>query len=134
MNEPKRVRLLVIDEHDGYFGLLSQYAEIHAADCEFDLRFAGCRDDALKEIYGWNPSVILLDAHLPDMNGFDFLSECKDGHAPVIVTSDHRSKGIEDAARTKGAMGYLAKSDNPDEMEQLILKLASVSSSSETKH
>ena len=61
------------------------------------------------------PEVIILEMHLSDLNGFDFLSQYKDqfGHMPTVVftMSNSFSKGDEQRANSFSFVhGYVTKS------------------------
>ena len=62
-----------------------------------------------------NPDIILLDLMLPRKNGFDVLSEIrknpKTKDIPVIILSILGQQSDIDEAMSRGANGYLVKSD-----------------------
>ncbi|WP_416838242.1 response regulator [Haloferax sp. DFSO52] len=75
------------------------------------------------------PDVILLDLHLPDMDGMEILEELKETQGlesiPVIVLTNsqdvnHMSKSLE-----KDALAYFAKPFDPDGYDELAHSLAS---------
>jgi signal transduction histidine kinase/ActR/RegA family two-component response regulator len=66
------------------------------------------------------PDIILLDLHLPDMNGDQVLSELKAERAtaaiPVVVLSADASRGVVRRLLASGALAYLTK---PMELAEL---------------
>ena len=90
--------------------------------------------EAIAKIASWKPSVILLDAHLQDVNSFEVLDSCREGRATVVVASDVCSREIMDSARDHGASGYVTKSESPEEIEALLFELATVSAPIEVEH
>ena len=54
---------------------------------------------------------ILLDLHMPGLNGFDVLEalHARESSVPVIVITAHDEPGTEDRARALGAVAYLRK-------------------------
>ncbi|MGO9784371.1 MAG: ATP-binding protein [Streptosporangiaceae bacterium] len=66
------------------------------------------------------PDIILLDLHLPDMNGEQVLSEIKAERAtaaiPVVVLSADASRGVIRRLLASGALAYLTK---PVELAEL---------------
>lgn len=130
----KTIKLLVVDEQAGYCDLIREHAEICSHQVEILCECVNSGREALERIANWRPSVILLDAHLHDMNCFDVLESCREGRATVVVSSDHCSKEIMDSARDHGASGYITKSESPDQIEALLFELASVSAPVEVEH
>ena len=66
------------------------------------------------------PDLILLDLHLPDINGEQVLSELKAEPAtaaiPVVVLSADASRGVVHRLLASGALAYLTK---PVELAEL---------------
>jgi CheY-like chemotaxis protein/anti-sigma regulatory factor (Ser/Thr protein kinase) len=67
------------------------------------------------------PDVILLDLHLPDVDGEDVLDELasssETGDIPVVIVSAAASKGRVQRLRERGAYDYLTK---PIDLKELI--------------
>lgn len=73
---------------------------------------------------GFNPDVILLDLHMPVMDGFDVLAALKKDRItkfiPVIMlTSDKEKETVIDAMR-HGVIDYIVKPYNPDKLNLKI--------------
>jgi len=70
------------------------------------------------------PNLILLDLHLPDMNGEDVLHRLLQGHAtrriPVVVLSADATSAQERRLRAAGASDYLTKPFNVARVLQTI--------------
>ena len=108
MNAAK-VRLLVVDDHTlmrrGLIALLEQ-----------DARFvvvgeAGDAGEARRRAAEQQPDVILLDNHLPGVNGVDALAELRDvaPKARVLMLTVSEDERDLAAALRGGARGYLLK-------------------------
>lgn len=56
-------------------------------------------------------NFLLLDLHMPGINGFDVLEalHAREYSVPVIVITAHDEPGTEDRARALGAVAYLRK-------------------------
>ncbi|MBX7144074.1 MAG: response regulator [Oligoflexia bacterium] len=134
MTKSKEVKLLVVDEHDQYCTLIQEHAELYGHSLKIVCECVNSGREALERITKWEPSVVLLDAHLPDMNSFEVLDACRNGRATVVVSSEVCSREIEDSARAHGASGYVTKSDNPEDIEALLYELATVSLPVPMKH
>lgn len=82
--------------------------------------------DALRRIEHQAPALILLDMHMPLMNGWDFAEAYRTGpppHAPIIVmTAGHSA---HDAAADIQASGVLPKPFDIDELIALVQRLYS---------
>ncbi len=73
---------------------------------------------------GYNPDVILLDLHMPIMDGFDVLAALKRDRItrfiPVIMlTSDKEKETVIEAMR-HGVVDYIVKPYNPDKLNLKI--------------
>lgn len=73
------------------------------------------------------PDLILLDWHLPDMDGEDVLTELNSdpdhAHIPVIVLTGSQSDTEILDAYTRNANACITKSANPDELEETLRAL-----------
>ena len=72
--------------------------------------------DGLAAIRQRRPDLILLDMHLPDIDGLELLRHLKDdddlGSIPVVVVSADATAAHIEAALTAGAAHYLTKPVN----------------------
>ncbi len=87
-------------------GILSQRPQVL-------MEVSGSGADALRAIRARQPDLILLDMHLPDMNGIELLEQLKAEEATadvpvVVVSADATARQIE-AAMLAGARLYLTK-------------------------
>jgi diguanylate cyclase (GGDEF)-like protein len=109
LTEPARPPLiLLIDDDPGAIQLLGGILAKEAA-----LRFATNGRDALRLAQEFVPDLILLDAEMPGMSGFQLLQACKgDPHladVPVIFITGHTEAGFEVSALDMGAADFIAK-------------------------
>ncbi|WP_036024553.1 response regulator [Paraburkholderia dilworthii] len=116
------IRLLVVDDHTlfrrGLIALLGH-----------DTRFAvvgeaGDAGEAQRRASELQPDLILLDNHLPGVNGVDALGDLREAapHARVLmltVSEDERDLG---AALRRGARGYLLKTVDADTLADSIVR------------
>jgi DNA-binding NarL/FixJ family response regulator len=104
------VRILVVDDHlvvrEGLRWMLGPDSGIEiAAEAETGAR-------GLEAIEADRPDVVLLDIHLPDGSGLDFLATIRSrfpGLPVVMLTMSDEPAYVEEAVRA-GAVGYLLKS------------------------
>ncbi|MFT3664729.1 CHASE domain-containing protein [Piscinibacter sp.] len=87
-------------------GILSQRPQVQ-------MEVSGSGAEALRAIQARQPDLVLLDMHLPDMNGLELLERLKTDPATagvpvVVVSADATARRIE-AAMLAGARRYLTK-------------------------
>lgn len=115
-------RILIADDDPLLRSLL-----VHrlAAD-GYDIVTAADGGEALLAVRHQRPDLIVLDAMMPVMDGFEVLRRIKAEHictAPVIMlTALKREEDIVGALQL-GAADYLVKPFIPDELRQRVLRL-----------
>ena len=74
------------------------------------------------------PDCLVLDLHMPEVSGFDVLEAMRTRQipVPVIVITGHDEPGMEERSRMLGAIGYLKK---PVDREDLLSAIAAATSS-----
>ena len=119
-------KLLVVDDENAICEFLRDFFE----EREFDVRTAQSGEDALKKIEIDQPHVILLDVHMPGMNGMRVLEQVKQKYPQIkviMVTALETREKIEEAMRL-GADNYITKPLSLDylekEVQQKIAQLA----------
>jgi PAS domain S-box-containing protein len=94
-----------------------------------ELRVAEDGADALRIVQGWTPQVLVLDAHLPDMNGHELLARLRAlpalAHLPAFMCSADAMPEDLERARQSGFHGYWTK---PIEMPRVSAALESLRS------
>ena len=78
-----------------------------------ELRLADDAEEALMLVRDWTPDVLVLDARLPDMNGFDLLRALRrqpglDSTPAFMCSADAMPENLERAAEA-GFVGYWSK-------------------------
>jgi FixJ family two-component response regulator len=68
------------------------------------------------------PDYLLLDLHMPGLNGFDVLEALLARHipVPVIVVTAHDEPGTQERVRALGASAYLKKPVDRDDLLSAI--------------
>lgn len=81
-----------------------------------DLRLAEDSEDALHQLRGWTPDVLVLDAHLPGMDGFELLERLRRepglAEVPAFMCSADAMPDDMQRAADAGFMGYWSKPIN----------------------
>src|ERR1700692_1568624 len=104
----KGVSILLVDDDTGAIQLMGRIL----ADVG-NLRFATNGPDALRLARESAPDLILLDAEMPGMSGFELLKTLKAefslANVPVIFITSHTEAGFEVSALDMGAADFIAK-------------------------
>jgi CheY-like chemotaxis protein len=81
-----------------------------------------CGEDLLAALATHPLDFLLLDLHMPGMNGFDVLESLHTRQSPlrVIVITAHDEPGTEEQVRLLGAVAYLKK---PVDCDVLLLTI-----------
>ena len=71
------------------------------------------------------PDCVLLDLHMPDINGFEILQilASRPAPVPVLVITGHDQPGNAERVRTLGAVDYLLKPLNETQLLTAIRKV-----------
>ena len=121
MTKPQ-IRVLIVED-DLVDRMACRRALAQDPDYEFVLSEAETGREGLQLAHAQKPDCILLDYHLPDLNGLEFLAELRNdlGEIPVPVMmltgADTASVAVE--AMKRGAQDYLVKDVNRQYLELL---------------
>lgn len=122
----KKIILLVDDDNDD--AEFFKWAMVGTEET-FAVKFVDSGDAALHLLSELDslPDLILLDAGMPKMNGWELLKliklDLKFGNVPVIMmATSSRMKGIEDA-QSLGAEAYIVKPSDFDELKMIMQQL-----------
>lgn len=129
----REVRLLVLDDSREHFDLVLQAAEMYNPDYRVECRLASTVGETFEALGAWHPSVVLVDLHAV-VDALEVVRQIADQGRAVVATSMHRSPELSVVADQYGAMGYLSKSDNPDDLEALVDFIATVSTQPDKDH
>jgi DNA-binding NarL/FixJ family response regulator len=121
----KDVRLLVIDDHPEYFERLTECSEMYNPEYKVECRLVTALQEALDVASEWEPSVVLVDLHVGE-EALDYVKRIADVGAPVVATTETRMPDCQAAAQHRGAVGYVVKSEDQEDIEELLEYVASV--------
>jgi two-component system response regulator EvgA len=82
------MKVLIVDDHEGFRASARRMLEADGFEVVAE---AASGAEALQAAEAWKPELVLLDVHLPDMQGFEVAERLGvNGSAPAIVlTSSH---------------------------------------------
>ena len=114
------IRILVVDDHTlfrrGLTALLSRDAQFQVVGD------AGDAGEAQRRAQELQPDLILLDNHLPGVNGVDALPALHDAapHARILMLTVSEDEADLATALRNGASGYLLKTIEGDALSRAI--------------
>lgn len=122
------MKILVVDDHALVRAGLCQVLQgldtgettqvLEAPDCAHAFALAASHPDL---------DLVLLDYHLPDMNGLAALSQFGQQHPelPVVILSGSANPSVAQAALTRGAAGFITKSGLSDALLDALRRVLS---------
>jgi NarL family two-component system response regulator LiaR len=119
----KRIKLLVVDDQNivrkGIRALLEQVDDIDV------IGEASNGEEAVAEAKRRNPDVILMDLMMPKMDGITAIQEIQAGQltARIIALTSFVTEDKVFPAIKAGAMGYLLKDSEPEDLITAIRKV-----------
>lgn len=119
------MKILIVDDEAAAVTVVKSMVESYIP--EFTV--VGSASDAISGIQAINrlePDIVMLDVHMPGIDGLEMLSLIKERNFKVIVTSAHEHFAIR-AIRQK-VDDYLLKPFSVDELETVLEKLKRPSS------
>ena len=111
------MRILIVEDHAVVrAGLHSMLVAMMAAE----VREAANAETAVVLIGDWRPDLVILDLGLPGQGGLALLPRLLKAGLRVLVLSMHAEPLYATRALEAGALGYLSKNANPDELMAAI--------------
>jgi len=113
---PKKI-LVVDDEPD-----VRQLMEHFLTDRGYEVRLAENGRRGLAELDTFRPDVVLLDMHMPEMDGVETLKQlsARSPEVPVIMVTVNEDVQTTSQLLQLGAADYVPKPFNLDYLEQAI--------------
>ena len=100
------IKILIIDDEEAAGNILKILIEKYITVAT-ETRYCQSAKDALELLHTFNPTLVMLDIQMPDMNGFDFLSMAPENNFDVIFTTAFDQYAIK--AIRFSALDYLLK-------------------------
>jgi two-component system, cell cycle response regulator DivK len=110
--------VLLVEDFDDAREMYADYLEFHG------LRVAGAADAVrgLEMAQALQPAIILMDAALPGLSGWDAIAALKANPHTRHMLTGHVLGDARDRALAAGADGFIAKPCLPDELVRQILQ------------
>lgn len=118
-------RVLVVDDHPFFVAGLAQALEnTHGIERVATADSLGSATRLLES--DGDPDLILLDLNLPDRGGLGLFGalETMGLPIPVVVISSREDEEAVNAARAAGAMGFVAKSGDREQLARMLATIA----------
>lgn len=117
-----KIHILIVED-DLVDRMACRRALTQDTDFEFDLAEAETGQEGLQFAHMKKPDCVLLDYHLPDMNGLEFLEKLKNDlgeiSVPVMMLTGADNASLAVEAMKCGAKDYLVKDANRQYLELL---------------
>ena len=116
----RKTKIMVVDDEH----LIRWSLEQNLKKQGYEVCTAGTGEDALRLAREEQPELVLLDYHLPGINGLEVLQGLKEIDEDILVIMVTAQGGLETAVNTMrhGAYDYINKPFNLDEMAIVIRK------------
>ncbi|MEP6675644.1 MAG: LytTR family DNA-binding domain-containing protein [Ferruginibacter sp.] len=111
------VKILIVDDEAAAGNVLKVLIEKYIT-VPVDIHYCSNAKDALEQMKLFNPSLVMLDIQMPDMNGFDFLSMTSGNDFDVIFTTAYDQYAIK--AIRFSALDYLLKPIDVLELQNAV--------------
>jgi CheY-like chemotaxis protein len=102
-------RILVVEDNEMNMQLFEYLLE----ESGFEIVKATSGEEALRLAGEANPDLILMDIHLPGMDGLSVVRELKSGGklggVPILALTAHAMRGDRDRFLQAGCDGYISK-------------------------
>ena len=113
------ITVSIVEDDDALRDTLKSYLNTRGFRC---LSTHGSAEEALRELPGVKPAVVLMDINLPRKNGIDCVSELKTlmPSSKCIILTAFEDADLIFQALAAGALGYLLKGVRPAKLLESI--------------
>lgn len=111
------VKILIVDDEAAAGNILKILIEKHIS-VPAEIRYCSNAKEALEILQLFNPTVVMLDIEMPNLNGFDFLNMATENNFDVIFTTAYDQYAIK--AIRFSALDYLLKPIDVLELQNAI--------------
>lgn len=109
---PPKPLIYVLDDEPMFRKALTRLLNSH----NFEVTTFACGEDLLAACTSRLPNCLLLDLHMPGLNGFDVLERLDVKRVPAFVITGHDQPGNAERVRALGGEGYFLKPVNETQL------------------
>jgi two-component system KDP operon response regulator KdpE len=112
-NQDGERNILVVDDEPQIIRVLKTTLSSHG----YGIRTAADGEQALQELKGWSPDLVITDLRMPNMGGLELCRAIRaESSVPIIVLSVKGEESIKVEALDAGADDYVTKPFNVNEL------------------
>ena len=115
------IKFLIVDDSKAMQSIVKRI--LHSAGYEnHDFRFADNGKEALDQILTWQPDMVLLDWHMPEMTGIELLNKVKELNIKTkigLITAEKNQQSIL-SAKNAGAMFIVNKPFTVEKLKESL--------------
>jgi FixJ family two-component response regulator len=130
MRDPVRMAtapscVAIVDDDASVRKALSRLLSSYAVSSET----FGSGQEFLNSLSTHRPNCVVLDHHMPEMTGLDLQHQLRRRgiDIPAIIITAHDQRGLREQCRSAGAIAYLIKPLNEDDLISAISKAVAAS-------
>jgi FixJ family two-component response regulator len=111
-----RLFICVLDDEPQFGKALARLLKTHG----FEVVTYTRGEEFLEACASRLPDCLLLDLHMPGLNGFEVLERIAARHVPVLVITGHDQPGNAQRVRALGALNYFLKPVNETQLLEAV--------------
>lgn len=112
-------RILIVEDDAGLAKVMCDNLTVDG----FQVKWVGNAQDALTQVRGFAPDLVLLDLMLPGRSGFDLVHSLRQGGRRIIIVSAKSQRTDKVRGLDLGADDYITK---PFDLEELVARINAV--------
>jgi CheY-like chemotaxis protein len=118
--------IVVVDDNPANLKLLRMFLSKEG----YDVRTATDGPEVIPLVERVHPDLILMDIHLPTLDGLEVTRRLKAGDAtrdiPVLAVTAYAMKGDDQKARAAGCDEYITKPINMNELLEMVERMCTI--------
>jgi CheY-like chemotaxis protein len=123
--------IVVVDDNPANLKLLRMFLSKEG----YDVRTATDGPEVIPLVERVHPDLILMDIHLPTLDGLEVTRRLKAGDAtrdiPVLAVTAYAMKGDDQKARAAGCDEYITKPINMNELLEMVERMCTIRGNTE---